>query len=57
MLTPRDIKAGVPHVSVLSPTLYNFYINDTPQINGEVSGQIHAPAALPPLKEPQVPIG
>jgi hypothetical protein len=23
----------------------------------EVSGQLHAPAALPPGKEPQVPIG
>jgi hypothetical protein len=25
------MEIGVPQVSVLSPTLYNFYINDTPQ--------------------------
>jgi hypothetical protein len=33
MSTQRDIKAGMPQVSVLSTTLYNFYINDTPQTN------------------------
>jgi hypothetical protein len=34
MSTPRDIKARVPQGSVLSPTLYNLYINDTPQTIG-----------------------
>jgi hypothetical protein len=34
MSTPRDIKAEVPQGSVLSPTLYNLYINDTPQTIG-----------------------
>jgi hypothetical protein len=30
MSTPREMKAGVPQGSVLSPTLCNLYINDTP---------------------------
>jgi hypothetical protein len=34
MSTPREMQAGVPQVSVLSPTLYNLYINDTPQTIG-----------------------
>jgi hypothetical protein len=29
MSTPRYMQTGVPHDSVLSPTLYNLYINDT----------------------------
>jgi hypothetical protein len=32
--TPRCMKAGVPQGSVLSSTLYNLYINDTPQTIG-----------------------
>jgi hypothetical protein len=31
MSTPREIQAGVLQGSVLSPTLYSMYINDTPQ--------------------------
>jgi hypothetical protein len=34
MSAPRYMQAGVPQVSVLSPTLYNLYINDTPQTPG-----------------------
>jgi hypothetical protein len=36
--TPRDIEAGLPHGSVLSPTLHTLYINDTPQTPGVYLG-------------------
>jgi hypothetical protein len=29
--TPRYMQAGMPQGSVLSPTVYNLYINDTPK--------------------------
>jgi hypothetical protein len=38
MSTPWDIQAGVPHVSVLSHTLYSLYKNDTPQTAGVYLG-------------------
>jgi hypothetical protein len=32
--TPRETRAGMPQVSVLSPTLYNMYTNDASQTPG-----------------------
>jgi hypothetical protein len=34
MSAPRYMQTGVPQSSVLSPTLHNLYINDTPQTRG-----------------------
>jgi hypothetical protein len=36
--TPRDIQAGVPQGSVLSPTSYRLYINNTSQTPGVYLG-------------------
>jgi retron-type reverse transcriptase len=33
MSTSREMQAGVPQGSVLSPTLYNFYVNDPPKLH------------------------
>jgi hypothetical protein len=35
---PKDIYAGVPQDSVLSPTFYSIYINDAPQTPGVFLG-------------------
>jgi hypothetical protein len=34
MPTPRLMQTGLPQDSVLSPALYNIYINDAPQTTG-----------------------
>jgi hypothetical protein len=34
MSIPRIMKAVVPQGSVMSPTLFNMYVNDTPQAIG-----------------------
>jgi retron-type reverse transcriptase len=34
MSTPREMRAGVPQGSILSPTLYNIYVNDALQTHG-----------------------
>jgi hypothetical protein len=34
MYTPREMQAGLPQGSVISPRIYNLYISDTPQTIG-----------------------
>jgi hypothetical protein len=34
MSTPREMQAGLPQGSVLSPTLYSMYVNNAPQTHG-----------------------